>query len=406
MLITEKNKTQILISVFFCEIALISCNPQPQLISSSSDPTSIATEASVASASSQHPILIDVTDQSDPTVQYTLTYTPVQTTTIPSTQVTTPIEPTIIKSIMVSDMPYHPGGGSGTMLALPGQIWTGTLFSGLQQWDPQTGDLVMTISEIEENNFFDIECENNRLWVLASIDDSNQAEVLYVIELPQGEIVKKIPITDEGDYGTAPTQLGNSPGKIWVNFGLVDTETFEYISFPDGLPSDAHFIYDDEKWMWITGSWCDGCRHDLWLVNAIDPSEKKDSKNSGPLDTGVLGQPLVLANGKVWLVAHYYSANDTYFLDGYDIHKTDLPEFHTDVTSEVQGYGNINIAADEHMVWIEVEGTIYYFDSKNGQKIGELKVGENADSIGFDGTSLWVLCSDAGLLQISLPWIP
>ena len=292
------------------------------------------------------------------------------------------------------------------MLALPGQVWTGTLFSGLQQWDTQTGDLVMTISEIEAKIFFDIEFENNRLWVLASIDDPNQAEILYVIELPLGEIVKIISITDEGDYGTAPTQLGKSPGRIWVNFGYVDTETLKYIPLPNGLPSEAHFVYDGEKWMWITGSWCEGCRHDLWLVNANNATEHKDSQNSGELDTGVLGNPLVLANGKVWLVAHYYADNNGYYLDGYDINKTDLPELHTDVTSEVQGYGNINITADEHMIWVEVEGTLFYFDSNNGQKAGELKVGENVDSIGFDGTSLWVLSSDAGLRQIALPWTP
>ncbi len=278
--------------------------------------------------------------------------TPEQAVIVPPTQAITLTEPTISKSIVVSDIPYYPGGGSGTMLALPGQVWTGTLFSGLQQWDPQTGDLVMTISEIEAKIFFDIEFENNRLWVLASIDDPNQAEILYVIELPQGEVVKIIPITDEGDYGTAPTRLGNSPGKIWVNFGMVDTETLDYMSLPNGLPSDAHFVYDDEKWMWITGSWCDGCRHDLWLVNANDPSELKDNQNSGVLDTGVLGNPLVLADGKVWLVAHYYSDNDAYYLDGYDINKTDQPEFHIDVTSEIYDHGNINIAADDRMVWI------------------------------------------------------
>lgn len=175
------------------------------------------------------------------------------------------------------------------MLAIPGQVWTGTLFSGLQQWDPNTGNLVRIISGIEATNYFDIEFENDRLWVLASIADPTQAEILYVIELLQGEIVKEIPIGMEGDYGTAPTQLGSSPGKIWVNFGIVDTETLEYGSLPDSLPSEAHFVYDGENWMWITGSWCHGCRHDLWLVNANDPLEYKDNQNSGVLDTGVLG---------------------------------------------------------------------------------------------------------------------
>ena len=389
MTITIRNKISIICSVLFCGIGIISCSSQPQPVSTSGSPTSI-----------------DMTSEVVPITQATLTVTPLQTVNIPPTQAIIPIDPTIIKSIVVSDMPYHPGGGPGTMLALPGQVWTGTMFSGLQQWNPQTGDLVMTIPEIEATNFFDIEFENNRLWVLASIDDSNQAEILYVIELPQGKIVKKIPITDEGGYGTAPTQLGNSPGKMWVNFGIVDTETLEYVPLPNGLPSDAHFIYDGDKWMWITGSWCAGCRHDLWLVNANDPSDHKDSQNSGALDTGVLGQPLVLANGKVWLVAYYDSDNKSSYLDGYDIHRTDQPKFHIDVTSEVYDHGNAHITADNRMVWIEVEGMLHYFDSKIGQKMGELKVGEYVESIGFDGTSLWVLSSDAGLLQICLPWIP
>lgn len=389
MTLPLKNQIPIIFTVFFCWIGVTSCSSQTQLISTSGNPTSIA-----------------VTSEFVPTAQATLTDAPVPTAIITPIQASTPTEPTINKSIVVSDIPFNQGGGPGAMLALPGQVWTGTLFSGLQQWDPQTGELVMTIEGIEAKVFFDIDFEDNRLWVLASIDDPNQAEILYVIELPQGEVVKTIPISDEGDYGTAPTQLGSSPGKIWVNFGMVDTETLEYVSLPNGLPSEAHFVYDGEKWMWITGSWCDGCRHGLWLVNANDPTELKDSKNSGVLDTGVLGNPLVLADGKVWLVAHYYSENGAYYLDGYDILKTDQPEFHINVTNEIYDRGNVNMVADNRMVWVEAEGLLYYFDSRTGQKIGELKVGESVESIGFDGTSLWVLSSDAGLLQILLPWVP
>ena len=385
---TIRNKIPIIFSVFIFGIGIISCSPQAQLISTS-----------------ENPIPVEVISEVVPTAQATLTDAPIPTAIITPIQTPSPTELTIYKSIVVSDIPNNLGGGSGAMLALPGQIWTGTLFSGLQQWDPQTGELVMTITGIEAKVFFDIEFESNRLWVLASINDPNQAEILYVIELPQGKVLKIIPISDEGDYGTAPTQLGRSPGKIWVNFGMVDTETLEYLSLPNGLPSEAHFVYDGEKWMWITGSWCDGCGHDLWLVNANDPMEHKDNNNSGVLGTGVLGNPLALADGKVWLVAHY-TDNGAYYLDGYGIHKTDRPEFHIDVTSEIYDHGNVNITADDRMVWVEAGGLLFYFDSRNGQKIGELKVGEYIDSIGFDGTSLWVLCSDAGLLQIFLPWVP
>ncbi len=63
MTFTLKHKIQILISMLFYAITLISCKPQPQLISSSSSPTSIATVASVASASTQHPISTDMPAQ-------------------------------------------------------------------------------------------------------------------------------------------------------------------------------------------------------------------------------------------------------------------------------------------------------------------------------------------------------
>lgn len=403
-MVTSRNKIQNLISLFFCAFSLISCTAlfQDPIMNKS---TTIETKASVSSESTQQPVSTDEAVKSVQKVQVTLTNAPLQDETSPLEQTAPPLNPFVMKSIVVSEMPFNPGGGSGAMLAIPGQIWTGTFFSGLQQWDPLTGELVRTISGIEAANFFDIELENNRLWVLASMEDPTQAEILYVIDLPQGEIVKEITIGMEGDFGTAPTQLGRSPGKIWVNFGFVDTETLTDDALPDGLPSEAHFVYDGEQWMWMTGSWCDGCRHDLWLVNAKDPSEKKDQQNSGVLDTGVLGEPLALANGKVWLVAHYNTAGGSYYLDGYEIDKSDQPQFHIDVTDEIAGHGQANIAADNQMVWLEAEGTLVYFDSLLGQKIGELKVGDTVDAIGFDGTSLWVLSSDAGLLQIFLPWV-
>lgn len=403
MITKTKTKFQILIYVLFGSLWLISCNAlvQDRSISKS---TAIDTEAYPTSASTQYPIVTNETTISDPIALTTLTTVSGQADNIPPKPTLSSMSPAIMRSIEISDIPFNLGGGPGAMLAIPGQLWTGTLFSGLQQWNPQTGNLVRTISGVDATIFFDIKYENNRLWVLASVDDPTQAEILYVIQLPEGEIVKKILIGMEGDYGTSPTQLGNSPGKIWVNFGFIDSESLEYVSLPDGLPSEAHFVYDGENWMWITGSWCDGCRHDLWLINANNPLEYKDVLNSGVLDTGVLGEPLALLNGKVWLIAHYDINDGEYYLEGYGINKTDQPEFHIDVTSEITDHGQANISADNQMVWVETEGTLYYFDPVSLQKMGELKVGENVESIGFDGTNLWVLCTDMGLLQIYIPW--
>ena len=103
------------------------------------------------------------------------------------------------------------------------------------------------------------------------------------------------------------------------------------------------------------------------------------------------------------MIAHYNTTDGADYLDGYEIYKTNQPEFHIDVTREIASHGQANISADDQMVWVEAEGTLYYFDLLSGQKMGELKVGDTVEEIGFDGTSLWVLCTDKGLLQIFLP---
>lgn len=302
-------------------------------------------------------------------------------------------------------MPFNKGGGLGTMLVMPGRIWTGTMFSGLQEWDPETGSLVRSIPAIEARLFFDIKFDGQLLWILASQDEPNHADSLYVLDPQAGEVVEVIPVGSEGVYSTNPVQLGLSPGKIWVNFGIVDTATLEYTSLPDGLPSEAHFAYDGAGWMWITGGWCHGCSHDLWIINAGDPNQVLDDQHSGVLGTGVLGSPLALAGGKMWLTAAYHAGSEvSEFLDAYSLDQTSKPEIHVDVTKELLGHGNAILAADGRLVWMAVEGTLYYFDNQTGQKLGQLEAGEEIQSLGYDGASLWVLSQDAGLLQIALPW--
>jgi hypothetical protein len=321
----------------------------------------------------------------------------------------TPSQPFIMNTYKISDTPYHPGGMLGVLLVLPDQIWVASMLAGIMQIDPHSGEVMATLPGIDAQRFYDMQFDGKRVWVLATDGRvSSDANILYVIDLSSGEVLKKIPITGEGDYGSNPTRLGVSPGKIWVNFGTVDTETFEYTSYPSGLPSDANFAFDGEQWMWITGSWCHGCDHDLWLVNTNNPVESKGEQESGVLGTGVLGNPLALLDGKMWLLATYYTSNGTaYFLDAYDIHKTDRPALHIDMTNEIgDSSGTVNITVDDHMVWLESAGTLYYIDGKTGQKMGELTVGEYIEGMQFDGTSLWVLSSDTGLLQVFLPWEP
>lgn len=314
-------------------------------------------------------------------------------------------EPTIINTYQVSDMPYHPGGAEGIVLALPNGIWTVDLFSGLQQFDPQTGNLVKKVP-LDAKYYFDLKYDGERLWVLASKEESGFADILYGLDLPSGNVAASIPVTKQGIYNQSPIHLGYSPGRIWVNFGVVDTETYEYTIFPDGLPSEAAFAFDGKRWMWITGSWCQGCGHDLWIFDTLNLPETKDDENSGVLETGVLGNPLTLAGGRIWVVAVYYTDDGpSYFLDGYDLDQTASPVMHVDVTAEVEDdSGDLHLAADDNRLWLAADGVLTYFDALTGEKMGSLEVGEYISSMSFDGADLWVLCQSVGLVQVDLPW--
>jgi hypothetical protein len=297
------------------------------------------------------------------------------------------------------------GGGPGSaMLVLPGQVWTGSMFSGLQQWDPQTGKVVKTYPEVTSKIFYDMNFDGKNLWVLTNDKFLDTfPDTLYVISLPEGDIVKKFEIKSN----KLLTQIGSSPGKMWVASTIYDTETLLANPVSKGLPDEAHYAFNGEQWMWITGTNCHMCGHDLWLYDANNLPDHKDSQNSGTIDDGVLGSRMVLADGKIWLIVRP-NGEPTYILDAYDIHKSDQPVLQVDLTKEFKDTGSqssdVFITTDNHVGWLSMVGKLYYFDLKTGQMLGSLPIGEHIMGMGFDGQSLWVLSNDDGLIQVSLPW--
>lgn len=316
-----------------------------------------------------------------------------------------PAQPAIINTYTVSNMPLK-GGGMGAMLVMPGRIWLGTMFSGLQLWDPVTGSVVKTYSDIKAKIYWDIKFDGRYLWVLASEETGSDADSLYVIDPNKNELVKRFEIGMVGSYGWEPTRLGYSSGTIWVNDGTISTDTLEYTRYSDGLPAGANFAYDNNGWMWVTGSWCDGCRHSLWILKADDPQTHRDNQHSGILGESVMGKPLILAGERIWLIAVVHDSNQhpIYYLEAYFPDKSDIPTIHQDVSAELPVNSDIHLAADNKVLWIEAESTLFYYSLENAQLQGSLPVGKDVQSIGYDGVDLWVLSSKEGLQQISLPW--
>jgi outer membrane protein assembly factor BamB len=116
---------------------------------------------------------------------------------------------------------------------------------------------------------------------------------------------------------------------------------------------------------------------------------------------------MVLAGGKMWLVVRP-NGDPIYILDAYDIHKTDQPVLQIDLTKEFKNTGSqsstVYITTDTHVVWLSIEGKLYYFDLNTGQMLGSLSIGKHVMGMGFDGKSLWVLSNEDGLIQVSIPW--
>jgi hypothetical protein len=111
----------------------------------------------------------------------------------------------------------------------------------------------------------------------------------------------------------------------------------------------------------------------------------------------------------MWMVAarHEGPGNPNWFLQAYDLHQTDKPALKIDITRKFQGgSARLHFAIDNHVLWLAINGRLYYFDPSTGQELGNLSIGNQVESMGFDGSSLWVLSIDQGLVQIALPWAP
>ena len=316
------------------------------------------------------------------------------------------------------------GGTEGVMLVLPGQVWTASDFVGIQQWDPQTGKLVKTIPDTVENDFADIKYDGKQVWAYALVlkqasANSRYTGALYVIDPVQGELVKKIEIPnhadDKDDDAIDFTQIGISPGKVWVKDRLIDVQTFEpTITKANFMIGNLHFAYDGQGQMWIQGDTCFECPHSIWKYDVQDPAKITYTGLTAYPDL-TTHENLIMAGGKMWATAIYQKSleqntDDNWELLAYDLKNSDKPAIKTDISKEMTGrYGGEILAADNHVIWLapnDNNGEVYYYDQTNGQLLGSLHVGALITTMQFDGQYLWVMDNEHGLEKIALPWAP
>jgi hypothetical protein len=307
-------------------------------------------------------------------------------------------------------------GMGGKLETSPGRVWAASPALGLQEWDANAGKLLQTIPLPGITSLWDIKFDGQHIWVLASKENSSFADVLDVIDPANKKVLKEWTQFKQGDFDWDPKQMGFSPGKIWVANKIINTDSLaeEAMGKSFDLPADAHFAFDGKKWMWVTGTRCDGCGHDLWMFDVNDPTKVKDKGGTGESGVGTFGQPLTKGNGKMWLGGSRRKPGSTdimehnIFLDAYNPDKTDLPSPSVDVTTE---FGDLTtmglLAADNHYVWLRngdlTSKTMYFHDQETGKLLGKLDLDTaGIEDIAFDGKDLWVLGMDK-LVRISLP---
>ena len=215
--------------------------------------------------------------------------------------------------------------------------------AGIQEWQADSGKILRTIDLPQVSHIADIKIDGSYLWVLAAkrspAAQNYCTDSVFALSLSNGSVVKEL--NTQGNNtdcaGTRhPVQIGLSPGKLWVDDEIIDTQTFQVQQmgpYPksDDLPDGAYFAYGGQQWMWSTGEDCAECSRDLWLFNTMGPAKLRDEYGTGATTESHQDQAIIAANGKVWVGAKHYPA-DSEWLEAYDINKPDKPVLNVDIS--------------------------------------------------------------------------
>jgi hypothetical protein len=327
------------------------------------------------------------------------------------------------------------------LTASPGKVWIGNPSGGIIEVDSQSGafgqSIVLqggesgtAILTVEKLAF-----EGKYLWALAATvfeADENGNRHSYLFAIDSGSLT----VAHQWDMNTpewtrtrsecysAIEDFGVSPGKIWIDGHIIDTQTFEVtpnIYMICILPS---FAYNGIDWMWLTGDNGGDCQ-DLALVNTGDPSTVWCPSNwpflvghqeaGGTFPTGP-GSSMVLAGDRMWIAGNLLNA-PTGILEAYwaDMDKAMQETGPLASAHLIDSASVIRMLYAGNTLWVvytnwDKAGFLYQLDPQTGATINSLDlVGDQGRSISdypmdiaSEGDNLWVVTARQ-LLRIKLP---
>ncbi len=327
----------------------------------------------------------------------------------------------------------------GTSLAArTGVVWIGTISGTLEKFDVQGENFSQSISLAADNSgnaltVFPVPkmaFESQYLWAFASFFEGGMAPPgLFALDPASGEVIQQWDLnspewTEDYEHAQPSELFGVSPGKIWIDSHMVDTQTFEMQKV--FMPGITNFAYGGNDWMWITGEMGGAC-DDMILININDPSEEwcpdqwpflihtTDGRSAvNP------GSPMVLTGDRMWIAGSWSAESLTdspeYTLDAYPADMGQAMKTTGPLASVplLDSDSSVLMLFAGDYLWViytgDKAGWLYQLNPQTGETVNSLDlVGDEGraisdipQDIATEGDNLWILTSRQ-LLRIKLP---
>jgi hypothetical protein len=347
--------------------------------------------------------------------------------------------------LAVSD--YYPlqvaKGMIGSSLAASlGKIWVGTGRGTIEKVDSQSGAFEQSISLVSTK--IDLESLSSGGIVAAVIkmgfggqyiaatmivsDQIPPHRYLFVVDSGSGAVVHQWDLQSaewsKEESTTFPDDFGVSPGKIWLDGHVIDTQPFE-VKKDISMPGMARFAYNGNGWMWITGDTGGSC-DDLVFINTADPT--KDicqnplpfMNNSGDKvgSVSVGSSIMVLAGEKMWMAGRGGGDGGqnmtivAYPADMDQLMKETQPPTPVRLMNNGSNFGLLYAGNYLWLLWkgSDERGFLYMLDPQTGATINSLDLigdqgrahGNVPIDIATEGDNLWIL-TRFQLLRVKMP---
>jgi hypothetical protein len=323
-----------------------------------------------------------------------------------------------------------------SLAANPGKVWVGTGRGTIEKVDSQSGAFEQSISlgdtkidlqSLTSNHIVAavLKMGFDGQYIAATMLLSDQIpphRYLFIIDSGSGTVVHQWDLQSaewsKEESTSFPDDFGVSPGKIWLDGHMIDTQTFE-VKKDIPNPAMSHFAYNGNGWMWITGDTGGSC-DDLIFIKTNDPDEVVCKSRLPfmiePNDVYPDVSTMTLAGDRMWMVSSGGAGQNltlaAYPADMDQLMKETKPLV---IVPLMDSSHSVRILFAGNSLWVlwtsgDKRGFLYQLDPLTGATINSLdlvgdqgrKKGDIPHDFATEGDNLWIVTTFQ-LLRVKLP---